>query len=265
MPRAAVRPSIPPFPLRFLPKRAHPSVLFARPLALLLFIVCILPVPAALATEDRYEVALEAIESGDFEQARLSFESLHESGDPRGSNGLGVMYVRGQGVERDPERAVLLFRKAAHMGLRTAQKNLGQMYLDGDGVPQDDAMALRMFRLAAARGDPDAQFNLGLMHFNGREVEQDHAKAMEWFLASSASGNAEAHAYVGHLYRGGYGVARNYVLAYAWYGLAAALGFADGPELRDLIAGYLTRSQLEEGQRFARDLWLERNEEYADG
>lgn len=262
--RAAVNPPISSFSLRFSPKRARKSDLAARPLALFLCILGIFTVPA-LAVEDRYEVALDAIDSGDFERARRTFERLHESGDPRGSNGLGVMYVRGQGVERDPERAVILFRKAAHMGLRTAQKNLGQMYLDGDGVPQDDAMALRMFRLAAARGDPDAQFNLGLMHFNGREVERDHVKAMEWFLAATTSGNAEAHAYIGHLYRGGYGVARNYVLAYAWYGLAAALGFADGPDLRDLIASYLTRSQLEEGQRFARDRWLEMNGKHAEG
>ena len=219
---------------------------------LVITLLILLPVCAGAAD---YEAAIRAAEEGDFETARRVFASLAASGDPRGENGLGVLYVRGQGLEQDLERAVELFRSAAEKGLRSAQKNLGEMYAEGIGMDRDDAAALHWFNLAAAQDDPGAQLGLGMMYGEGRGVVRDYAKAMEWFRKSAEQGNAEAQANIGHLYRAGYGVERDYVLAYAWYGVAAANDFRMGPELRESVAEYLTPSQLERARAIARGIW----------
>ena len=213
-------------------------------------------VPMCVAADD-FEVGVRAAEAGDFETALREFRALAAIGDPRGENGLGVLYLRGHGLERNLERAVALFRSAAEKGLRAAEKNLGELYAEGVGVPRDDALASHWFGLAAAKGDPGAQLSLGVMHAEGRGMTQDYARAMDLFRESATQGNAEAQANIGHLYRAGYGVERDYVLAYAWYGVAAASGFGMGPEFRESVAELLTPSQLEQGRSIAREIWKE--------
>ena len=56
------------------------------------------------------------------------FRSLAEQGDARGQNGLGNMYVTGQGVAKDDVEAVRWYRMAAKQGHAQAQHNLGVMY-----------------------------------------------------------------------------------------------------------------------------------------
>src|ERR1700704_5511289 len=49
---------------------------------------------------------------------------LAQIGDPVAQNDLGVMYMRGVGVERDPLKAAQLLNAAAAAGLARAQMNL---------------------------------------------------------------------------------------------------------------------------------------------
>ena len=214
------------------------------------------PATQGTATSD-FDEAVRAAESGEYETALRFFTDLAESGDARGENGLGVLHLRGQGVERDVDRAAALFRAAAEKGLRTAQKNLGELYVEGVGVERDAATAVHWFRLAAEQHDAGAQLSLGVMYAQGKGIEQDHELAMEWFRKSAEQGNAEAQANIGHLYRAGYGIERDYVLAYAWYGVSAASGFEMGPELRESVAEYLTSAQLERAREIARGIWQE--------
>ena len=234
------------------PTRRVVSRASARIIVALLLIVA----PMYVGARD-FDAVVRAAEEGDFETALRGFRALAASGDPRGDNGLGVLYLRGQGVERDLERAVALFRSAAQKGLRTAEKNLGELYAEGVGVARDDEAAAHWLSLAAAKGDAGAQLSLGVMYAKGRGVAQDYARAMDWFRSSAEQGNAEAQANIGHLYRAGYGVERDYVLAYAWYGVAAASDFEMGPELRESVAEYLTPSQLEHARSIARGIWKE--------
>ena len=207
------------------------------------------------AGETDFDTAVQAAESGDYETALQMFQDMAANGDARGENGLGVLYLRGQGVERDVDRAAALFRAAAGKGLRTAQKNLGELHMEGVGVERDYRAARRWFGLAAGQGDSGAQLSLGMMYAQGLGVGQDYARAMDWFRESAEQGNAEAQANIGHLYRAGYGIERDYELAYAWYGVSAASGFEMGPELRESVAEYLTPSQLERARGVARAIW----------
>lgn len=49
--------------------------------------------------------------------------------------------------------------------------------------------------VAAAGGGPDALFELGLMHCAGREVELSLVSAHKWFNLAAMRGNADAKRY----------------------------------------------------------------------
>ena len=218
--------------------------------------ITLLTLVAARAAGADYEMAVRAVSLGDYTVAYREFRTLAEKGDPRGQNGLGILYVRGWGVKRDLDKALNLFHIAAKQGHRAAENNLGELYMAGLGVPKDFDQAFKWCWRAAQKGDPDAQNNLGVMFAGGLGVGQDHAMAMYWFQKSAKQGNVEAQANVGHLFRTGDGVERDYVLAYAWYGIAAAGGFDMGVQLRDSVAAFLNEEQIEQARAIARDLYF---------
>ena len=66
----------------------------------------------------------------------------------------GRTYEHGDGVKRDPEKAIQLYCEAARLGDIEAQYNLGWMYANGRGIQRDDATAAYFFSMAAKQGDP---------------------------------------------------------------------------------------------------------------
>lgn len=63
----------------------------------------------------------------------------------------------GNGVPRNPAKAVDLYCESARLGDKDAQYNLGWMYAMGRGIPRDDSTAAYFFTMAAKQGDPLAQ------------------------------------------------------------------------------------------------------------
>ncbi len=94
--------------------------------------------------------------------ARDFKETLREAekGNAIAQSDLGIMYTRGDGVEKDDVEAVKWFRKAAEQGLDNAQYNLGVMYYEGDGIPKDYAEAYAWLNLARAQGNSLTKFYL---------------------------------------------------------------------------------------------------------
>ena len=63
----------------------------------------------------------------------------------------------GEGVPRDPEKAVQLYCEGARIGDAESQYRLGWIYANGRGVPRDDGLASYFFSLAASQGNADAE------------------------------------------------------------------------------------------------------------
>jgi TPR repeat protein len=177
---------------------------------------------------------------------------------------LGLMYKGGEGVPKDTVEAASLFTRAAEQGHVGAQNFLGQMYATGDGVLKDDNEAVKWFLLAANQGSAHAQLNLGVMY--DREPTDDSeligpapaarlarqpVEAMKWFARAAAQGEADAQYRLSALYWIGEGTPQDHVLAYSWASIAAAQGHERARELRDLLAGEMTREQIASGQRVA--------------
>jgi len=65
-------------------------------------------------------------------------------------------------------------------------------YEHGEGVPKDPQKAIDLYCVAARAGNADAQYNLGWMYANGRGVTRDDAVAASFFALSAEQGNAYA-------------------------------------------------------------------------
>ena len=66
-------------------------------------------------------------------------------------------YEHGEGVQRDPERAIKLYCDGARQGDAESQFSLGWIYANGRGVQRDDELASYFFTLAAEKGHVDAR------------------------------------------------------------------------------------------------------------
>jgi TPR repeat protein len=111
-------------------------------------------------------------------------------------------------------------------------------------------------RAAAEQGDASAQSALGPIYANGLGVQQDDALALKWYRRAAGRGNANAQFLLGAWYHFGVGVPQDYVLAHMWFNLAAAQGNANATENRDIVARKMTREQIAEAQRLAREWTL---------
>jgi len=68
-----------------------------------------------------------------------------------------VSYEHGEGVTRDPVRAIELYCEAAYLGDAEAQFSLGWIFANGRGVARNDGLAALFFALAAGQGHAQAQ------------------------------------------------------------------------------------------------------------
>jgi cell division septation protein DedD len=141
-----------------------------------------------------FDAGLEAHAQGDYAQAHAEWLPLAEAGDTAAQANLGVMYLKGQGVDVDPAEAARWFLRAAEQGNPVAQDNLGQLYYLGEGVPKDVDAAAHWIKAAAFAGDPSAQLRLGTLYAHGIGVERDPARALLWWRKSAAQGHAAAQA-----------------------------------------------------------------------
>ena len=86
-------------------------------------------------------------------------------------------YEHGEGVPRDPARAVELYCEAARLGDAEAQFSLGWMYANGRGMPRDNRMASLFFGMAAEQGHEYAQKMLALRRPGRRRPARMHARS----------------------------------------------------------------------------------------
>lgn len=73
-------------------------------------------------------------------------------GNPEASFMLGNLYVQGEGVPKDVQKAREWWEKAAAANDRKAQFNLGALYEQGQGVPRNMATAGVYYKKACKNG-----------------------------------------------------------------------------------------------------------------
>jgi len=113
-------------------------------------------------------------------------QSSAAAGDANAISSLAERYWRGDGVNRDRSKAVVLYRKAAALGNDRAMLQLGFLHENGGELPKSDEQAVAWFRRAVDAGNESAMFHLGVMYWAGRGVPQDLVEAYKWLDLASA-------------------------------------------------------------------------------
>ena len=146
-------------------------------------------VPAAIAPASvgpNYEAGSAANDAGDYDKARRIWQPLAEKGDVRAQRGMGKLYEKGRGVEKDYAAAVKWYRPAAEKGDAESQYRLSIAYGWGlGGIEKDEAKAIEWLRKAAENGQKRAQRSLAKGYEDGlKGLPKDPEKAKYWYARS---------------------------------------------------------------------------------
>ncbi len=89
--------------------------------------------------------------TGDYDTAFNTMMSLADTtDDAMAQYWLGTMYLKGQGVDQDYEKASKWLRRASEQSIPNAQYKLARLYAEGNGVPQDSEFAYIWYSVGAA-------------------------------------------------------------------------------------------------------------------
>lgn len=99
-----------------------------------------------------------------------------------------LAFEHGEGVPRNPAKAVALYCQGAKAGDPEARYSLGWMYMNGRGVPRNDGLAAYFFKLAADQGHEPSQ---KMLSFVGKPVTETPECLSEKVAFSSLNNETE--------------------------------------------------------------------------
>lgn len=144
------------------------------------------------AVASTLEDGFKAFSAGKYEEALRIWHPLAEKDNADAQYNIGIMYMKGIGVEQNDKQALIWFKRASALDNTDAMYNLGVLYMQGRGVIRSPKDASYWWQQAATRGNPYAQYNLGVLYAYGTSVEQDTEKALYWWQRAARQGQPEA-------------------------------------------------------------------------
>ena len=116
------------------------------------------------------------------EQAFHWYQQATTAGDPAGMFGLGGMYAKGEGTEKDPKRAGELIEQAAELGHVLAMRLQAHAFEHGQlGFSKQPQRAAEWYRKAAEAGDELSMRRMQQAYAAGElELPVDPAQAEAW-------------------------------------------------------------------------------------
>jgi len=136
------------------------------------------------------EAGKRAYQQGDYGDALKQLTPLAQKGNAEAQVVLGTMYLKGQGVAKDPSQALKWYTSSAEQGNADGQFYIGSMYLMGAGVAHDAGQGLKWLGLSANQGNSDSQVLLGLVYLQGNGgVARDLVLADMWFHLAASRGD----------------------------------------------------------------------------
>jgi uncharacterized protein len=174
------------------------------------------------------------------------YERAARAGHAKAQVNLAIMLLDGaydSGVDA-AQRARDWLLRAVQQGDGRAAHRLGLMYYRGQGVERDYSMARDWWLTGVEQGDASSAFNLGVLYRRGLGVVRDVGKTTEWWERAAYAGLAEAQNALGGAYQNGEGVTFDLVEAWAWFSLAAAGGLPIAELNAELIRGRLDAPDL---------------------
>ncbi|MHB8534089.1 MAG: tetratricopeptide repeat protein [Sulfuricaulis sp.] len=123
-----------------------------------------------------------AYDAGNYAKAKDLWLPLAQKGETCAQRGMGKMYSKGRGVERDFTKAIEWYRPAAEKGDAESQYRLSVGYGYGMGIEKDEAKAMMWLRKAAENGQKRAQKSLAEGYEEGQHgLPRDPQQAKYWY------------------------------------------------------------------------------------
>jgi localization factor PodJL len=171
-------------------------------------------------------------------------------GDPAGEAELGLRFLEGRGLTRDPKVGARWLELAATQGQPYAEYRVGALYERGVGVAKDPQLARAWYQKAAAAGNARAMHNLAVMNAeDGGSGKPDYAEAAAGFRSAGEYGVRDSQFNLGVLYGRGLGVPQDLAQSWMWFSLAAQQGDSDAAKKRDEVGGKMDSKTLADAQK----------------
>ena len=144
-----------------------------------------------------HKEALKAYRAKDYDTALSIWNEQAQLKNDQAMANLGLMYLKGEGVDKDFFKAKEWFEKGSSYGNDSANYNLALMYQGAIGIPEDNEKAIFYFRQAVLKNHQGANFRLGLMLLKDRSDETLVREGFECMLNAAKSGHPMALAQMG--------------------------------------------------------------------
>lgn len=139
-----------------------------------------------------HRTALEAYKNKDFKKAHdIWIEEAKFKNDQAMAN-LGLMYLKGEGVEKDYTKAKEFFENASSYDNDSANFNLALMYQTKIGVEEDIQKATDYYRRAVRKNHVQAAFRLALILLKDRTNLDGVKEGFYCMLKAAKSGHVMA-------------------------------------------------------------------------
>lgn len=181
------------------------------------------------------------LDKPDYEKAMEWYKKAAEHGDSVATCDVGIMYLKGKGILKDPYTAVKWFKKAKDISSVQATYYLGKCYFDGTGIAQNTDEAIKLYK-EVADYSANAQYELGICYLEGTGVKKDVNQAIKYLKKSSEArfynSSASSASYkLGELYYEGKLVKKNDDLAKEYWRKSASHANKDAIECLKIYFG----------------------------
>lgn len=153
---------------------------------------------ASELTRSQVKEALALAE--EFPHTARAFKTALSANDAEALVTVGEAFAKGRGVDIDPEMASEWYRRAVVFHHPRAQMLLGLAYLTGTGVKRQPDEGMRLLNMAAEQGYADAEYELAEVLFQRAAT---HLQAIALFEAAANHGQIRAQFRLGQLYKAG--------------------------------------------------------------
>ncbi len=189
--------------------------------------VCACGLNCPCGDECSAKAALWPVEK-DLDKALYWFKRAAEKGDIQAACLLGGLYSEGIEVKLDYAEAVKWYTLGVENGGSASQNNLANLYMTGQGVPQDYAKATELYTRAMDENPADmSRYNLAELKLYAPPPFGNQKEAVPVILEAAKNGNTYSHITLGEMYETGRGVKLNYKEAVKWYKSAIDADWAE--------------------------------------
>ncbi|WP_419770954.1 MAG: NifU family protein [Candidatus Marinarcus sp.] len=141
----------------------------------------------------RHREALSAYKQKDFATAKAIWEEESKLKNDQAMANLGLMYLKGEGVEKNFTKAREYFEESSKYDNDSANFNLALMYQSKIGVEEDMPKAKAYFRRAIAKNHTQAAFRLALVLLQDRSLVEEVKEGFACMLKAAQNGHAMAN------------------------------------------------------------------------